>query len=605
MLFPSQPSKSAQRLARGLSILLVLVLVLVAVWASSVLAERTRTELVEAKRAAAGTLVRVFAASLVAPLDFGDDEGILSKLEDLRSNDQVLSAAVWRENEPRAVAELGQAGLTLPGRVPLVRVSADRLELGLAVTDPTARRVGTVLVAFTLLPELARYQSNRDRLLGVSIVLALFISAGLIALGRRRSSERPVALLGAPEPSFATAQRLALAQLAMDSQGGPHPGDVLGQYQLLTSVGEGGMGRVWAARAIGSTLQRLVAVKTAIREEDERIEVRQLFVDEARIALLVRHPNVCGVHEFGEHEGVLYQVLEWCDGASLRQALDRLPGGRMELPVAVRIIAKVCAGLHAAHELLDEDGTPLDVVHRDVSPHNILISTQGQVQVTDFGVAKAHGQLHRPTETGELKGKLAYMAPEQVTGQAVDRRADIFALGCILYEATTGHSPFVGEGALSTMYQLLSQPVVDPRQRLADYPEGLAAIVLCALAKQPADRYSTAEQLGVALESWLAQNAPLVSERTIAELLVKALGTFIREKSNRIEQALALLPGPESFPLQALGVTAAVPARPRVSDRPTLPARPAAPVSVTQPRNLPALSVSEPLSATRKPGVPQ
>ncbi|HTV17763.1 MAG TPA: serine/threonine-protein kinase, partial [Polyangiaceae bacterium] len=249
-----------------------------------------------------------------------------------------------------------------------------------------------------------------------------------------------------------------LAELEVRADGGPRPGDVLGQYQLLACVGEGGMGRVWAARNISSVLQRIVAVKTATRRAEQKTELRHLFMDEARIALLVRHPNVCGVNEFGEHEGVLYQVMEWCDGASLRQVLDRLPGGSMDIPVAVRIMAKVSAGLHAAHELLDDDGVPMHVVHRDVSPQNILISTTGQVKVTDFGVAKANGQLHRPLGSSEVKGKVSYIAPEQVMGGEVDRRADIFALGSILYEATTGHCPFSSEGSPSTLYQLISQP---------------------------------------------------------------------------------------------------------------------------------------------------
>ena len=361
------------------------------------------------------------------------------------------------------------------------------------------------------------------------------------------------------------------------------------------------MGRVWAARNVSSVLQRIVAVKTATRRAEQKTEIRHLFMDEARIALLVRHPNVCGVNEFGEHEGVLYQVMEWCDGASLRQVLDRLAGGCMDIPVAVRIMAKVSAGLHAAHELLDDDGVPMHVVHRDVSPQNILISTTGQVKVTDFGVAKANGQLHRPIGNAEMKGKVSYIAPEQVMGGEVDRRADIFALGSILYEATTGHCPFSCEGSPATLYQLISQPIVPPQKWVPSYPPELAEIVLGALGKDPAERYATAEQLGVALESWLVKMSLVVTERTIADMMAAAVGSFTREKGKRIEHSLALSAPPSSvsatltLPELAMGPppeparptlparpnamraqSAAVAIRPSVAARPTLPAGPAA-----------------------------
>jgi eukaryotic-like serine/threonine-protein kinase len=431
-----------------------------------------------------------------------------------------------------------------------------------------------------------------------SWIVALALLTGLLAVLAWRFAHRR-----RPEPEAEAAPAVPIEVRPRHGRGTagprrtngePHSGDVLGQYQLLACVGEGGMGRVWAARHVGSVLQRLVAVKTAIRDEEERTELRHLFMDEARIALLVRHPNVCGVHEFGEHEGVLYQVMEWCDGASLRQVLDRLPDGRMDPPVAARILAKVSAGLHAAHELVDDDGVPMHVVHRDVSPQNILISTNGQVKVTDFGVAKAHGQLHRPLSPSDIKGKLSYMAPEQILGREVDRRADIFALGCILYEATTGQAPFTGAVAPSTLVQLLSQPIVPPQDRVPGYPERLAAIVLRALGKEPTSRYSSAEQLGVELESWLAQSGLVVTERTIADLMTFSVEEFTRDKSARIEQALGLYMSPASAVSQVLIIPgpalaearptlparpglprASLPVRPSVSARPTLPAGPA------------------------------
>jgi serine/threonine protein kinase len=452
-----------------------------------------------------------------------------------------------------------------------------------------------------------------------SWLLALCLLAGLIAILARRHVRRahtsdasksshgyhdeaapPVPIDGHARSEPRSFEPPSFGLATNHASGGPAAGDVLGQYQLLACVGEGGMGRVWAARNIGSALQRLVAVKTAIRGDDERTELRNLFMDEARIALLVRHPNVCGVNEFGEHQGVLYQVMEWCDGASLRQVLDRLPDGRMDLPVAARIMAKVSAGLHAAHELVDDDGVPMQVVHRDVSPQNILISTSGQVKITDFGVAKSHGQLHRPHDSGEIKGKFSYMAPEQILGHDVDRRADIFALGCILYEATTGHGPFVREGSPSTLVQLLSRPALPPRTHLVDYPDELAAIVLRALGKDPAARYATAEQLGVALESWLAANALVVTERTIADMMTLAVDGFTREKGARIDEALLSFAPPESTVSQVLVMSgpASIEPRPTIPARPGLAARASLPVraSVAARPTLPAGP------AARKPG---
>jgi serine/threonine-protein kinase len=204
-------------------------------------------------------------------------------------------------------------------------------------------------------------------------------------------------------------------------------------------------------------------------------------------------------------------------------------------------VANVAAGQHAAHELEDSDGTKLRVVHRDVSPQNILISKNGHVKVADFGVAKAQGQLHRPTETGEMKGKLAYMAPEQVTAKDIDHRADIFALGCVLYEVTVGRRPFHGEGALSTLYQLLEQSVTSPTEILPGYPVDLADIVLKALAKDPAQRYQTAEELRVALEGWITTCGSAVSEREIAALMRTTLGGEIDDKQRRINDATAKL----------------------------------------------------------------
>ena len=302
------------------------------------------------------------------------------------------------------------------------------------------------------------------------------------------------------------------------------------------------MGKVWAARALGPRpMQRLVAIKTALSEAMANPEFDRLFMDEARIASLIQHPNVCGIQGLDEENGITYLVMDWSDGGTLRELLDGLPGQKADPFVAARIVADVCAGLQAAHELEGEDSQPLNVVHRDVSPQNILIASTGHVRIADFGVAKARGQLHRPTETGEMKGKLSYMAPEQVTTRDLDRRVDIFALGCVLYEATLGSRPFHGEDALSTLYQLLEQPLVPPSQVADSYPAGLEAIVVKALAKNPDERFQTAEEMQQALHTWLATEKRVVTERGVAEILSRALGHKMAERLASIRDTISRL----------------------------------------------------------------
>ncbi|MGC4066963.1 MAG: protein kinase [Polyangiaceae bacterium] len=315
-------------------------------------------------------------------------------------------------------------------------------------------------------------------------------------------------------------------------------GDILGTYQLLMPVGAGGMGRVWAARRLNSPTTQFVAVKTALEELSGDEEFERVFVDEARIASSIVHPNVCTIYEMGSEGSIPYLVMEWVNGGSLHDILSATPGRRIDMFLAVRIVASVCAGLHAAHELRDLDGTPIHVVHRDVSPQNILISEHGHVKIADFGVARAKGQLHRPTVTGEFKGKLSYMAPEQLTTKNFDRRADIFALGCVLYQATTGQRPFHGGDALETMYKLLETECEPPSKLVESYPPDLEAIVLKALSKQVETRYQTAEELEHVLERYLTSTNRLVTDRDVAQLVVGTLGPIISRRSEDLKAAL-------------------------------------------------------------------
>jgi serine/threonine-protein kinase len=229
-----------------------------------------------------------------------------------------------------------------------------------------------------------------------------------------------------------------------------------------------------------------------------------MLMTEAELASRIEHPNVVSTLELGEQEQTLFLVMEWADGESLSHLLRQAV--TIPLPVAVNIIAQACKGAHAAHELTDEDGNALGVVHRDISPQNVLVTYGGVVKVVDFGIAKATQRSSSLTEDGEVKGKLAYMSPEQGKGQTVDRRTDVFALGTMLYVLTTGRHPFKGETPGETLARLFAEvPLLPPRRFDPEYPEALEQVVLKCLSKNRARRYGTAQELLEALERALPE----------------------------------------------------------------------------------------------------
>jgi eukaryotic-like serine/threonine-protein kinase len=308
------------------------------------------------------------------------------------------------------------------------------------------------------------------------------------------------------------------------------------------------MGRVWAALDEAAPTLRLVAIKVALEGEGSDEKYWSALSDEASVAARISHPNVCSTYELGIEGGVHYLVMEWSDGASLRDLLDALPGQRLSPELAAQVGASVAAGLHAAHELCDEAGHSLGVVHRDVSPQNVLISMRANVRLADFGVAKARGQIRRATETGELKGKLSYMAPEQISSKLIDRRADVFALACVIYEAALGARAFHGADALSTMYLILEQPATAPREIDPAFPEGLEAILLKALAKDPDARYQTTDELREALLDYLRSKQHVVSDRALAEVMESALGGVLATRNRDLRASAEMLRRGESLP---------------------------------------------------------
>ena len=309
-----------------------------------------------------------------------------------------------------------------------------------------------------------------------------------------------------------------------------------GRYELLYPFAEGGMAAVWVARVQGKHgFEKLVAVKTILPHLAGDQGFRTMFLDEAAIASRIRHPNVADIDDLGEESGTLYMVLEWITGDSwsrLYQAVVK-QGHVFPIDALLRIAADACGGLHAAHELRGENGALLNVVHRDVSPQNILVTTSGVTKVIDFGIAKALDRMSEETRTGTLKGKLAYAAPEQVKGRGLDRRADVWAMGTILYHYLSGQFPYEGKNDLATLKNLTSGRRPPPLPE--SVPAHIASIVMTALSPLPDQRYATALDMQRALEA-------AISRPTTPTDVAPLVTTYLAEKieSRRLDLAEAL-----------------------------------------------------------------
>ncbi|NOK38421.1 serine/threonine protein kinase [Corallococcus exercitus] len=297
-----------------------------------------------------------------------------------------------------------------------------------------------------------------------------------------------------------------------------------GQYVLVRKLAEGGMAEIFLAKLLGADgFERNVVLKRMLPTLSAIPDFVEMFRDEARLAAKLSHPHIVQIHELGFTEGCYYICMEYLAGEDFSTTL-RLAGRRRQyvpLPVVVRVLIDAARGLHFAHTFTNEQGQPLHVVHRDVSPSNLYVTYQGQVKVLDFGIAKAESRLVQ-TRTGVVKGKYIYMAPEQAQGKEVDHRADVFSLGVSLYEAVTHVRPFSRENDLAVLNALLQCDFEKPRALRADLPAGLEAIILKAMAFKPEDRYATAEDFAVALEAF-------ATELQGGAAGAPALGTFLRQ----------------------------------------------------------------------------
>ncbi len=311
------------------------------------------------------------------------------------------------------------------------------------------------------------------------------------------------------------------------------------------------MATVYLARVSGvGGFQRFVAIKRLHPHLAREPEFIEMFLDEARLAARIHHPNVVSILEIGSTEQGYYIVMEYVEGDTLGRLLSRVGqlGSRLPLEVGLRIVIDMLAGLEAAHELTDDDGNPLLIVHRDVSPQNVLVGVDGNAKLTDFGVARATSRLSI-TRTGQLKGKVAYMAPEQAQGDAaVDHRADIFAAGIVLWEVLAGRRLFKAEGDAQTLNRVLTDPIPSVQSVWSDVPPVLDAITARALHRDRASRYQTALELAEDLEKEARSLGLDGTNRDVASYLEEALGPEITSQREAVRAWVARTdPGKRSY----------------------------------------------------------
>ncbi|HEX8793143.1 MAG TPA: serine/threonine-protein kinase [Polyangiaceae bacterium] len=319
----------------------------------------------------------------------------------------------------------------------------------------------------------------------------------------------------------------------------------IGRYHLVAELARGGMGIVHLAATQGlGGFNKLLVVKE-LRPElaGDELYVR-MFLDEARLAARLTHRNIVQTIEVGSESSRHYMVMEYLDGRSLHRIVRRFHQQRGGLPVGahLRVIAEALLGLQYAHDLRDFDGEPLGIVHRDVSPLNVLVTFDGQAKLVDFGIAKS-ADSSQETKTGILKGRVAYMAPEQAWGSVVDRRADLYAVGVMIWEAAAGRRLWPGKSDVEILARLLKEEAPTLRDVRPEAPEDLTAICARAMAKRPEDRYASAGELLDDLETHLSRRRDAMTMREIGSLVTNAFSEERRRMSALVEEAVMRVRG--------------------------------------------------------------
>jgi serine/threonine protein kinase len=324
---------------------------------------------------------------------------------------------------------------------------------------------------------------------------------------------------------------------------------VVGRYEIFDEIAAGGMATVYLGRIMGSGgFSRTVAIKRLHPQFAKNPEFVTMFLDEARLAARIRHPNVVPTLDVVAASGELFLVMEYVEGETLSRLARRLKerGERVPTPILMRIMNDALQGLHAAHEARDERGIPLHIVHRDVTPQNILVGIDGVSRLLDFGVAKAAGRA-QTTHEGQIKGKLAYMAPEQLMSSGVTRETDLYAASVILWEMLTGSRLVTGDNEVDLVANLLKRDIQPPSRLVAAVPKELDVLVMRGLAAKPEDRFPTAREMCVALARCGIREAPSIAVgEWVAALAVESL-------THRMAKVAALesQPGYDSRPSES------------------------------------------------------
>jgi serine/threonine-protein kinase len=401
------------------------------------------------------------------------------------------------------------------------------------------------------------------------------------------------------------------------------------RYRVLERLASGGMAEVFIAESAGiEGFKKQVAIKRVLPHLSEKKRFIAMFLDEARLSAHLSHSNVVQVFDIGVGDNAYFIVMEYVDGADLKGVIEYMRANKRAFPVeaAVYIVAKMCEGLSYAHELTGSDGIPLRIVHRDVSPPNVLITKYGEIKIVDFGLAKATSQLAK-SEAGIIKGKFSYLAPEAALGGEVDHRADVFAVGIILWEILAGRRLFLGESDFQTVKMVQQAAIPALAGFHPDVPPELESIVARALARDPDKRYQTARDLARDLTAFLYHFGKPVTAWDIADLVRAAMSVRKKvapDKASIIDKLIeeALL---EFTSLQDERGGAAAAPKPKpdeplkiagfedigrwadeinVSGAGDEMVRQSLPSGAFEEGNLAALEEDEPISAPRSPSVP-
>lgn len=314
----------------------------------------------------------------------------------------------------------------------------------------------------------------------------------------------------------------------------------LGRYELLARLATGGMGEIFLARLEGAAgFEKLYVVKRILPHLADDPRFRQMLISEAQIAAKMSHSNMCQVYELGETQGQLYIAMEYLEGITMLPLLRRASKAQkpLEIGFVAGVVQQACDALHYAHELKDRNGESLGLVHRDISPSNVFVTESGVVKILDFGIAKAKGASSK-TEDGAVKGKYAYMAPEQLRGGAIDRRVDIFALGVVLYEMLALRRLFQRKTDYLTFRAVMEQPIPDIR-RYRTIPEGLAAVVVRSLDREANKRFETVRQLAASvLDAVVAAKIRPWTQGEISDFVRANFSADLAKRSQQVAEAV-------------------------------------------------------------------